>query len=89
MLKEDTSKRQQSQHTRERQRVGAGVKVREAEVLDAAGWNWSRGGGEPKQRKGGVWRATERGGEEREGKEEREEKAEKSRQRKAHGRRGN
>lgn len=30
-------------HTHERQQVGAGAKVRDAEVLEAAGWNWSRG----------------------------------------------
>ena len=43
ILKEDTSKQQQTRHTHTREQVGAGVKVRDAEVLEEAGWNWSRG----------------------------------------------
>ena len=43
MLKEDTSKQQQNGHTHKREQVGAGVKVRDLEVLEEADWNWSRG----------------------------------------------
>lgn len=43
ILKKDTSKQQQNQHTHKREQVGAGVKVRDVEVLEEADWNWFRG----------------------------------------------